>query len=112
MLKRFSLIFAVVTSLSIAGSVPKPGVYAVTLAKPAAISGTVLKPGDYKLVLGDTKVTITPKKGGQALEAPVKLDKAAINFGVTTITYQQKNGGSVISEIDLGGSKTKVMFVQ
>lgn len=112
MLKRFSLIFAVVTSLAIAGSVPKPGVYEFTMAKSAAVSGTVLQPGDYKLVLGDAKVTITPKNGGKALEAPVKIESAATKFGVTTITYQKQDSGNVISEIDLGGSKNKVLFVQ
>jgi hypothetical protein len=111
MLKRFVLV-AALASFAVAGSVTKLPVHQVTLVKPAVLNGAALKPGDYKLVVGDAKVILTPKEGGNAMEAPVKIVSAPTKFDVTVITYQTESSGDVISEIDLGGSKTKLMFAQ
>lgn len=112
MLKRIALVTTALASFAFAGSVTKLPVYQVTFAKPAAVNGAVLKPGDYKLVVRDAKAIITPKEGGSPVEAPVKIENAPSKFDVTVITYQTQKSGNAVSEIDLGGSKTKLMFAQ
>jgi hypothetical protein len=112
MSKRLVLVFAVLASFAAAGTITKLGVYHVTLSKPTSMSGTVLKPGDYKLVVGDAKVTITPANGGSAAEAPIKIESAQRKFDETVVIYETNNSKSVIYEIDLGGSKTKLIFAQ
>ena len=112
MSKRFVLVLAVLASFAAAGTVTKLPVYEVTLTKPVAISGTVLKPGDYRLALADAKMTMTPKDGGKAVEAPVKIESTSKKFDGTVVIYETNNDKSVITEIDLGGSKTKLIFAQ
>jgi len=112
MLKRLVIVLAVLASFAAAGTVTKLGVYQVTLSRPVTVSGTVLKPGDYKVVVGDAKVTMTPRNGGSAVEAPIKIESAPTKFDSTVVTYETSNSKSIISEIDLGGSKTKLVFAQ
>jgi hypothetical protein len=112
MSQRFVLVLLVLALVASAGTVPKLTVYQVKLVKPAVVSGVVLRPGDYKLLVRDTTATLSPSNGGAAVETPVKLETAASKFDSTVITYQSENGKIAISEIDLGGTKTKLLFAQ
>ena len=111
MAKRLVLVFAVLVSIAVAGSVTKLGVFHVTLSRTIVLSGNVLRPGDYKLVVADTKITLMAPDGGGAVEAPAKIESASSKFDTTAVTYETNNSKNVISEIDLGGTKTKLMFV-
>jgi hypothetical protein len=108
MAKRLVLVFVVLALVAAAGTVTKLGNYQITFAKAAAVNGTMLKPGDYRLVVGDAKITITPKEGGKAVEAPVKIENTTAKFDSTIVTYDKNN----VTEIDLGGSRIKLVFAQ
>jgi len=46
------------------------------------------------------------------VEVPVKVETAEKKFGDTVIGYAMENGKSVISEIRLGGTKTRLVFAR
>ncbi len=112
MSKRLVLVIAALALIASAGTVTKLPTYTITLAKPATVSGTLLKPGDYKIAVGAAKVTITPRNGGVSVDAPVTIDTAKFKFDNTVITYVNQQNTETISEIDLGGTKTKLTFAK
>lgn len=112
MLTKLVLVFAVLALVVSAGTVPAGGVYRITLAQPSVVKDTTLKAGDYKLNLGDAKVTITASNGKNPVEVPVKIETVEKKFGDTVIGYATENGKSVISEIRLGGTKTRLVFAR
>ena len=101
------LILALVTAF--AGTVTGTGgSYRITLLQPSVVNGTVLKAGDYKLSVTNDKVTIV--SGKTTVEAPVKVEQTEQKFDSTAIRYVDQAGKAAISEIRLGGTKTKVVF--
>ncbi len=112
MVKKLVLIFTILAvALATAGTVPGvSGTYKVTLLQPSVLNGTVLKPGDYRLNLATDRVTII--NGKQTLEVPVKVETAEQKFDSTAIRYTQQEGKAAISEIRLGGTKTRLVFNQ
>ena len=108
MLRKFVLIFAILAVVvATAGTT-----YRITLLQPSVVKGTLLKAGDYKLNLGDSKVTITPSNGKNPVEVPVKVETVDKKFADTVIGYAAENGKTVVTEIRLGGTKTKLVFAQ
>jgi hypothetical protein len=112
MFRKLVLGFAILALVASAGTVPAGTNYKITLLQPSVVKGTVLKAGDYKLSLGDAKVTITPTNGKNPLEVPVKIESVEKKFADTVIGYSAQDGKSVISEIRLGGTKTRLVFNQ
>ena len=113
MSKRLVVLLAILVVAAFAGTVTKLGSYEITLSQPTVVSGVTLKAGDYKLTVADTSVTFTPSEGsGKPVTAPVKMEETTKKFGTTLIMYETRNSQPTISEIDLGGRKTKVLFVQ
>jgi hypothetical protein len=102
-------LFALVTAF--AGTVPAVGPsYNVKLLRPSTLKGMDLKEGEYRLNLG--KETATIGNGKVSVEAPVKVETVDSKFDSTAIRYTENAGKSVISEIRVGGTKTKIVFVQ
>src|SRR5262245_19445441 len=112
MTKRIVVLLAVLALCATAGTVTKLGVYEITLSKPTTVSGAVLQPGDYKLSLTADKATITTKAGGSPVETFVKIELVQRKIDTTVITYQSTDAKTVISEIELGGTKTRLVFIQ
>jgi len=110
MLKKLVLVFAILALVASAGTVPAGPRYKITLDQPSVVKGTELKAGDYRLTLGDAKVTITLMNGKNVVETPVKVETTDKKFGETVIGFTKQNGKSVISEIRLGGTKTRLVF--
>ena len=110
MLKKFVLAFAILAlALATAGTVPSSGgSYKITLLQPSVVNGNDLKAGEYRLNLGTDKVTMII--GKQAVEVPVKIESVDKKFEVTAIRYTTVGGKSAISEIRLGGTKTRLVF--
>ena len=104
------LLLAVVALIASAGTMPVGAHYRVTLVQPVVLQGTVLKPGDYRLALADTKVTITNDKGKNPVEATVKVETQDKKFDSTSVRLDTATGKAVISEIRLGGTKTRLVF--
>jgi hypothetical protein len=110
MLKKIALMLAVVALVAIAGTVPSVGHYSITLVQASSVQGTVLKAGDYRLRLADSKVTITSETGKNLVEVPVKVETEEKKFDRTMVQIDNSNGKPAISEIRLGGTKTKLIF--
>ena len=109
MTKKVILILVAMALVVAAGTVTKTGAYQFTLFRPAAVNGSVLQPGDYKLVLRDSMAIVTAQDG-TTLQAPVKVETAPSKFDNTALTIELRDSKPVISEIDLRGSKIKLLF--
>jgi hypothetical protein len=84
--------------------------YSIILSSPAQVGTSTLKPGEYSVsVKGDQAVF---QSGGKSVAIPVKVEQGSQKFDETTVNSTTKNGMENISEIDLGGSATKLEFGQ
>ncbi|MGA2270531.1 MAG: hypothetical protein ABSH44_18825 [Bryobacteraceae bacterium] len=103
MLRKFVLAFAI-----LALAVASAATYRITLVQPSVVKGTELKAGDYRLNVENDKVTII--NGKQSVEVPVKIENVEQKYDSTAVRYSDQGGKSTISEIRLGGTKTKLVF--
>ena len=103
MLKKFVLAFAI-----LALAVASAATYRVTIVQPSVVKGNELKAGDYRLNVQNDKVTIV--SGKQSVEIPVKVETVAQTYDSTAVRYADEGGKTTISEIRLGGTKTKLVF--
>lgn len=110
MVKKLALILAIVALVVSAGTVPSGPRYKVTLTQTSVVQGTELKAGDYQLSLADTKLTITTDTGKNPVEVAVKVETESKKFDTTMVRFNTASGKAVISEIRLGGTKTRLVF--
>jgi hypothetical protein len=103
MLKRFVLAFAIL-GLAVASAES----YRVTLSQPSTVKGKQLKAGEYRLNVENSKLTIV--KGKESVEVPVKVQNTETKFDNTAIRYTGSGDKVSITEIRLGGTKTKLVF--
>jgi hypothetical protein len=103
MIKKFVLAFAI-----LALAVASAATYRITLAQPTSVKGTELKAGEYRLNVQNDKVTLD--NGKQSVEVLAKVENVAQKFDGTAVRYSAEGGKSTISEIRLGGTKTKLVF--
>jgi hypothetical protein len=105
MLKKFVFAFALLAlALATAGTVPGSHTYTITLIQPAVVNGTQLNPGEYRLSVDVTKVSLS--KGKQLIEMPsAKVESVEKKFESTAIRYT----GEKLSEIRIGGTKTRIL---
>ena len=102
---RSLLLFAAL-GLSVAGA----KTYEITLDSATKVGSVELKAGKYNLaVMDDTKVRFT-NTNGQAVEAPAKVSTSDKKYQATQIDLKRINGAAQVNEIDLGGTKTKILF--
>ena len=110
MLKKLVLILAVLALVVSAGTPTPAGHYRITLTEPAVVGDTLLKAGDYRLTLLDTKVTFTPDMGKTSVEATVKVEPQTKKYDDTVVGVSTASGKAVVTEIRLGGTKTRLVF--
>lgn len=109
MFKKFILVFAVLTLVSaFAGTVPGTATYKITLLQASVVKDIELKAGDYRVSVGTEKVTID--NGKKTVEVPCKIESAEKKFDTTAIRYVQANGKQILSEIRVGGTRTRLVF--
>jgi hypothetical protein len=84
--------------------------YRVTLSSVSKIGNAEFQAGDYKLAGGGSKVVFTELKTGKSVEMAAKVEVVEKKFGTTEIHSRKVDGASQISEIRIGGSKTRVVF--
>lgn len=84
--------------------------YRITVNDPMWLGNTQLKPGNYKVEVEGNKVTL--KSGKEVVEATAKVEENAQKFDSTALVAEQADGKSKLSEIRVGGSKTKIVFDQ
>jgi hypothetical protein len=103
MLKRFVLAFAIL-GLAVASAES----YRVTLSQPSTVKGKQLKAGEYRLNVENSKLTMV--KGRESVEVPVTVQNVETKFDNTAIRYTGTGDKVSITEIRLGGTKTKLVF--
>ncbi len=85
--------------------------YHVKIADPTWVGQTELKPGEYDVKVDDAgKVTF--KLGKNVIEAPGKVETNSSKFSDTMLNTKTVNGQSQLKELDLGGTKSKITFVE
>jgi uncharacterized protein (DUF2345 family) len=83
--------------------------YHIKIADPTWVGQTELKPGEYDVKV-DTAGKVTFKMGKTVVEAPAKIETNASKFSDTLLNTKSVNGQSQIKELDLGGTKSKIVF--
>ena len=102
---RSMLLFAAL-GLSIASAKS----YDITLDSTTKVGSVELKAGKYSLfVMDESKVKFTGANG-QAVEASAKVTTSEKKFSATQVDMKRVNGSAQVNEIDLGGTKTKILF--
>ena len=94
----------------LAGSAYADQSYRITLPTVSKIGDTEFKPGDYKLVVDGTKVLFTEVNTGKTTELEAKIEDAAAKHDGTAILSTRVDGDNKITEIRIGGSKTRIAF--
>ena len=85
--------------------------YEVSIHNQAKAGTIQLQPGDYILVLDDSKVRLRELKTGKEFEVAAEVDNSSEKkFKNTTIHSRLLDGTTLITEIRLGGTKTRVAF--
>jgi hypothetical protein len=102
---KFMLTFAIL-ALGVAGAAPKA--YHITLADHAWVGGNELKAGDYKVEIDGDKILII--SGKKQIEVTGKVEQNARKFDTNSVVVADANSRPTVSEIDLGGTTTKILF--
>ena len=109
MLTKFVLAFTILAlAAGMAGTVPAKTSHKVTLAHPAVVLGTQLKAGAYRLDVSAGTVTFTLGKESHTI--PAKIETNKIWYTTDQVQYDKVGDRDTISEICLGGTKTRLVF--
>jgi hypothetical protein len=103
MLKKFVLAFGIL-ALAVASAEN----FRVTISQPTSVKGTQLKAGEYRLNIENSKCTMV--NGKQSVEVGVKVETADKKFDTTAVRYTGTGEKQSISEIRIGGTKTRLIF--
>ncbi len=82
-----------------------------TLVDRATVAGKKLKTGDYQVSLKKDQAVFTDPDG-KTFSIPVKVEQAATKFSNTFVLTKPGSGDAELTEIDLGGSTTRMIFGQ
>jgi hypothetical protein len=99
------LVAFTVLGLSVAGAKS----YDVTLPQAVKAGSADLKPGKYSVVVDGSKIRFKDS-AGKTTEADANVVNGDKKFQETQVDTVQANGQTMINEIDLGGTKTKLQF--
>ena len=103
MLKKFVLAFGIL-ALAVASAEN----FRVTLSQPSTVKGNQLKAGEYRLNLENLKLAMV--SGKQSVEVAVKVETMDKKYDSTAVRYTGAGEKQSISEIRIGGTKTKLVF--
>ena len=82
--------------------------YHVKIADPTWVGTTELKPGEYQVQVDGDKVTF--KLGKNIVAVAAKVETSASKFNDTQMDIRTENGQAKLKELDLGGTKSKIML--
>jgi hypothetical protein len=110
MLKKFVLAFAILAlAAAFAGTIPAHGPSCwITLFQASVVQGTPLAAGEYHVTVIGNKATFV--KDRLSVTVDVKVANEAQKFDSTTIRFVEQAGNQTITEIGIGGSKTRLLF--
>lgn len=95
-----------VASLSIASAKS----YDIVLSGPTKVANVQLKAGEYKVKMEGTNAVFTSVETGKSVTAPAKVQTAGKKFDLTAVATDKKGETDQISNIELGGTNTKIEF--
>ena len=75
------------------------------------LNGKKLKAGEYEVVLKKDQAVFT-NPDGKTFSVPVKVEQAQTKFSDTMALTKDVNGSPELTEVDLGGSTTRLIFGQ
>jgi hypothetical protein len=82
--------------------------YTVTIGEQAEIGGQSVKPGEYRVEVQGNRATL--KGEGKSLEAPVHVVEGDAKFPRTSVRYNIAGGKYRVEQIQIGGTKTTLIF--
>jgi len=82
--------------------------YHVKIADPTWVGGTQLKPGEYEVKVDGDKITF--KQGKNVVAVAAKVETNATKYSDTQMDIKTENGQAKLKELDLGGTKSKIML--
>lgn len=82
--------------------------FSVTFLQSAVIAGNELKAGDYRVEVDGDQAVI--KAGKHTVQAAVKIQTDDSKHPSTMVRYNHGDGKYHVSEILIGGSKTRLVF--
>ena len=96
---------ACVFSLGIAAAA---STYHVKISDPTWVGGSELKPGEYQVTVDGDKVSF--KQGKTVVSVSAKVETNASKYSDTQMDVKTINGQAKLQELDLGGTKSKIML--
>ena len=99
------LLGACVFSLGIASAASS---YHIRIVDPTWVGQSQLKPGEYEVRVDGDKVTF--KQGKNVVAVSAKVETSASKFSDTQMDVKTVNGQAKLQELDLGGTKSKIML--
>jgi hypothetical protein len=84
--------------------------YHVKIADPTWVGTTELKPGEYEVKVEGDKVTF--KQGKNVVAVTAKVETSAAKFADTQMDIKTENGQAKLKELDLGGTKSKIVLAE
>jgi hypothetical protein len=103
MLKRIAILALLSVSLASAKT------YTFIVSEPTKVGQAQLKPGEYSLKLEGPQVLLMDGNGHR-IDATAKVETTDNKFDQTKVSSSTVDGTNRIRSIELGGSKTKVVF--
>ena len=82
--------------------------YHIKIVDPTWVGQSELKPGDYTVRVDGDKVTFT--LGKNAITVAAKVETNAAKFSDTQVDVKTENGQAKLMEVDLGGTKSKIVL--
>jgi hypothetical protein len=82
--------------------------FTISLYQPAVVAGKSLPAGEYKVAVhGDTAII---SHGKDKVESPVKVVESNRRYSSTSVQLGTENGRNIIQEIEVSGTKTRLVF--
>ena len=85
--------------------------YEISVDTVSKVGDVQLQPGAYKVTLDGAKVKFTNEDSGKSVETNATVDtNNKTKFDATALETVQKDGATIVNEIDLGGTHTDLKF--
>jgi hypothetical protein len=91
-------------------SVASAKTYDIMFSSPTKAGNLQLKAGEYRLTVNGTKAVFTDVNTTKSFTTEVKVENSDTKFNDTKIESSTEGSSSVLKDIELGGSKTKIDF--
>jgi hypothetical protein len=82
--------------------------YHIRIADPTWVGQTQLKPGEYDVKVDGDKVTF--KTGKNIVAVAAKVETGTVKYADTQMDIKTENGQAKLKELDLGGTKSKIVL--